>query len=166
MNNYPRANRHYETSLLPTLTKKVQRSTQQEILFTLYREVCNSWCMLTDVRIKLLGLIPIVSGVVLFSLLSNKPDGPPPVTRMAIALFGLLITIALFVYDKRNSELYNDMITRGRKIEEELNVDTGLFPGRLDPTRKFIKHDVATNLIYGTAMVAWLVALFIVYSGL
>jgi hypothetical protein len=165
MNTDPRANRHYDSSPLPTLTEKAKADSQQEILFALYREVCNGWRLLTDVRFKLLGLIPVVSGVVLFSLLSNKPDGPSPLTRMAIAVFGLLITIALFVYDKRNSELYDDMISRGRKIEEELGVNTGLFLGRPDPTKKFIKHGVATNLIYGTAMVAWPVAILVIYLG-
>ncbi|HLO32683.1 MAG TPA: hypothetical protein VK249_26285, partial [Anaerolineales bacterium] len=127
MSDNPRDARHYQTSSLPTLTKEVKSSQRQEILFTLYREVCSGWRILTDVRFKLLGLIPVVSGVVLFSLLSNKADGPTSLARMGIALFGLLITIALFVYEKRNSELYDDLISRGRKIEEELGVDTGIF---------------------------------------
>jgi len=166
MSDNPRATRHYKTSSLPTLAKRVKSSQQQEILFTLYREACNGWRMLTDVRFKLLGLIPVVSGVILFSLLSNKSDGPSPMARMGIALFGLLITLALFVYEKRNSELYDDLISRGRKIEEELGVDTGIFLGRRESSHKLIKHDVAINLIYGTAITAWLIALPIIYIGL
>src|SRR5688572_18294402 len=165
MNYDPRANRHYKTSILPTFTGEVGSSPQQDILFTLYREVCSGWRMLTDVRFKLLGFIPVVSGVVLFSLLSNKSDGPSALARMGIALFGLLITIALFVYEKRNSELYDDLISRGRKIEEELGVDTGLFRGRRSPSSRFIKHDIAINLIYGASMGAWLVSLLIIFTS-
>jgi hypothetical protein len=166
MSYNPRAKRHYKTSQLPTLTKAVNPSDHQDILFTLYREVCSSWRMLTDVRFKLLGFIPVISGVVLFSLLSNKSDGPSPLARIGIALFGLLITVALFVYDKRNSELYDDMISRGRKIEEELGVDTGLFLGRRGPSHKWIKHDTATTLIYGTSFGAWLMAFLLISFGL
>jgi hypothetical protein len=154
MSDDPRANRYYKTIDLPTLTVGIEPSQKPEILSMLYREVFSGWHMLTDVRFKLLGLIPVISGVVLFSLLSNKADGPSTLARLGIALFGLLITIALFVYDKRNSELYDDIISRGRKIEEELGIDTGLFLGRRESAHKLIKHDIATNLIYGTALVA------------
>ena len=147
MSNNPLVKRHYKTSSLPSLTKAVKPSQRQDILFTLYREVCSGWRMLTDVRFKLLGFIPVVSGVILFSLLSTKADGPSPLARMAIAGFGLLITIALCVYDRRNSELYDDMISRGRKIEEELGVDTGLFLGRRDPSQKFINHGVSRPIL-------------------
>jgi hypothetical protein len=163
MSNDPRANRQYKTSLLPTLTTEVKLVPQQDTLFTLYREICNGWRMLTDVRFKLLGFIPVISGVVLFSLLSDKPEGPSPLARMGIALFGLLITVALYVYEKRNSELYDDLISRGRKIEEELGIDTGLFRGRRVPSNQFVKHDIAINLIYGASIAAWLVSL--IYIG-
>lgn len=84
MNNDPHANRHYKTSSLPTLAEKIPIIPQQDVLFTLYRDVCNGWRMLTDVRFKLLGFIPVVSGVVLLSLLSNKLDGPSPLARMGM----------------------------------------------------------------------------------
>jgi hypothetical protein len=166
MTDNPRNNRHYKTTRLPTLTDSVDSSQRKDVLMTLYREVCGGWRMLTDVRFKLLGLIPVISGVVLFSLLSEKPDGPSSLARSGIAIFGLLITTALFIYDRRNSELYDDMISRGRKIEEELGVDTGLFLGRRSPSHKWINHSNATNLIYGAAVAAWLIAFLLISFGL
>ena len=50
-----------------------------------------------------------------------------------------------------------------RKIEEELGIDTGLFRGRLKTYNKFIKHDIATNLIYGTVLLAWLLAIVAIW---
>jgi hypothetical protein len=65
------------------------------------------------------------------------------------------------VYDRRNSELYNDMISRGRRLEQELGVETG---GRRARSNQFIKHDTAIHLIYGVSMAAWLVSFL--YVGL
>ena len=41
---------------------------------------------------------------------------------IAIAVFGLLVTLSLFVYDQRNSQLHDELISRGRRIEKELGV--------------------------------------------
>ncbi len=166
----PRDNRHYKSSPLPTLTDELQVQPQQqaqEILKMLYGEVCNSWRGLMDVRFKLLGLVPSVSLVILISLLSqNKPaEGLSLTTKTAIVIFGLLVTLGLFVYELRNSQLYDDLISRGRKIEEELGIDTGQFRGRLKPSNKLIKHGVAINLIYGTALAGWFFALVAIWFG-
>jgi hypothetical protein len=75
-------------------------------------------------------------------------------------LFGLLVTLGLRIYDLRNSDLYDDLISRGRKLEEELGVRTGHFRGRLKANWP-IQHDAAIALIYGTAIAAW-VAAFVV----
>ncbi len=74
-------------------------------------------------------------------------------------MFGFLVTLALFIYDRRNSQLYNDLVSRARRIEEELGVDTGQFRGRKKPSNQLINHRVATNLIYGTTLAGWLFAL-------
>ena len=73
----------------------------------------------------------------------------------------MLASIGLFIYDKRNSELHDDLISQGRKIEEELGIETGIFRGRLNSTG-IIKHDVATNLAYFSTFIAWVAALVII----
>ena len=70
----------------------------------------------------------------------------------------MLASIGLFIYDKRNSELHDDLISQGRKIEEELGIETGIFRGRLNSTG-IIKHDVATNLVYFSTLMAWAAAI-------
>lgn len=162
-----RLRRHYQASLLPVFKEGAPAPSRQDVLLVLYGEVCNSWRTLTDVRFKLLGFVPTISVVVLISLLSgDEPTkGLTPITRMAIGLFGLLVTFALFVYELRNSELYDDLVSRGRRIEQELGIDTGQFLGRRDPRNWLIKHDVAINLIYGTAVAGWLFALLAIWLG-
>ena len=159
MNEQLRVNRHYDTTLLETIKVGTGTPPREELLLALYKEICSSWRLLTDVRFKLLGLIPIISIVILLMLLGRAPAEASPIARIGIAIFGLLVTIGLYIYDQRNSELYNDLISRGRKIEEELGVDTGQFLGRREPSRPLINHSNATNLIYGASLVAWLFAI-------
>jgi hypothetical protein len=156
-----RRRRHYKASPLPVFQVGVEPPVRQDDLKWLYGEICSSWRMLTDVRFKLLGFVPTVSVVILISLLSADDPGrglTPPL-RMAVSVFGLLITLALYIYERRNSELYDDLVSRGRRIEKELGIDTGQFLGRKDPKSRLIQHDVAINLIYRTALAGWLFAL-------
>lgn len=160
-----RANRHYKTSNLPVFKVGTQLPPHKDELFKLYGEICSSWRMLTDVRFKLLGLVPTVSVVALLNILSQEgiAKGLSPITRTGIIAFGFLVTIALYIYDRRNTELYDDLISRARRIEMELGMDTGQFLGRKEPKYKLIKHDIATNLIYGTVLAGWLFAALVIW---
>lgn len=162
-----RAVRHYKASNLPIFREGVEPPSKRDDLKWLYGEVCSSWRMLTDVRFKLLGFVPTVSVAVLITILSrdDPTKGLSPITRTGVIVFGFLITLALYIYDRRNSQFYDDLISRGRRIEEELGIDTGQFRGRLKSPNWLIQHDVATNLIYGTALVGWLFALLATWLG-
>lgn len=198
--NEERADRKYETSPLPLFRADAKQHQHQEILLALYSEIGSNWRMLTDVRFKLLGLVPSVSAVLLVSLLSKDDfsKGLSPISRIMVAVFGLIVTIGLYLYDLRNSELYDDLISRSRRIEAELGIDTGQFLGRRKskpmqivkftpkiPVLKlkdrtedekklfqrlklgsrgitFIQHSTATNLIYWTTMLAYLIVILFI----
>jgi Polyketide cyclase / dehydrase and lipid transport len=84
-------------------------------------------------------------------------------------------TAALFVYDRRNSQLHDDLISRGRRVEKELGIDTGHFLGRQTVSERLpilpllpgisririipVSHRFGINLIYGTAIFDWLVTI-------
>ncbi len=157
-------NRHYQSTSLATLQSGFASEQNKELLFMLYDQVCSTWKALIDVRFKLLGLVPTVSIAVLAAILSIKSDGLTFSGKLLISLLGMLASIGLFIYDKRNSELHDDLISRGRKIEEELGIETGIFRGRLNSSG-IIKHDVATNLVYFSTLVAWVaaIALTVIY---
>lgn len=133
-----------------------------EILKTLYEQTCSSWHVLIDIRFKLLGFVPAVSVVVLANLLASEgtAGGLSPAMKIGIAVLGLVATFALLIYDLRNSELHDDLISRGRKIEELWGVHTGQFRGRLKSSNWLIKHDRATALIYGSALIGWALGIF------
>jgi hypothetical protein len=117
-----------------------------------------------------LGLVPVVSGAILLSVLSRAKEGEglTPLTQTIVSLFGLMITLGVYIYDRRNTEFYNDLVSRARKIEAELGVDTGHFLGRLGTNSRFlgmkIQHDVALNIIYGVSILAWIVAAFYLWG--
>jgi hypothetical protein len=85
----------------------------------------------------------------------------PSGIRALMALLGLTVTGGLWIYDKRDSELHDELISRARKLESELGVDTGAFLGRPKPRSAWIQHGRATALIHGAALVAGLVALLL-----
>ena len=129
---------------------------RQEILALLYGEVCSSWRELVSVRFKLLALVPTVSVFALVALLTRGQ--PPTAVTVGICCFGSVVTAALLLYDQRNSQLHDELISRGRRIESELGVVTGLFLGR-PGSWGIVKHDIALLIIYTTSLAAWLSAL-------
>jgi hypothetical protein len=150
-----RSPRAYRTTHLRTLGAKIGPDRQGDVLDMLYGEVCSAWRTLVDVRFKLLALVPAVSGVAIAKLI-EKSDTSSWLALAAVA--GLFVTLGIFVYDRRNSALHDDLISRGRRIESELGVSTGLFLGRREEPRPYLRHDAALYLVYGTVAAAWIAA--------
>jgi hypothetical protein len=165
MNREDRNNRAYKATALPTLLEGIDYTQPQnrELLLKLYEASCANWRHLVEVRFKLLGLVPTVSLALLAVVFGS--DGPgkglTATQKLIIAVIGLLVTVGLWIYDHRNSALHDDLISRARKIEEELKVDTGVFRGRLKP-KGLLKHGTATMLIYIASTAAWLSAIIVV----
>jgi hypothetical protein len=137
----------------PILDDERQPSPQQELLLSLYSEICTSWRALVDVRFKLLAFVPTISAALLSALLLKS--NPKATAGVIIATFGLVVTIAIAIYDQRNSQLHDELISRARRIERDLGLAVGQFLGRPGSWR-FVKHDTALLTIYGATAAAWL----------
>ncbi len=158
MDRSDRNARYYDTTPLATLREGFSKEENKNLLVTIYEQSCSAWKMLVDVRFKLLGLVPAVSiGVLAAVLTTRTAETFTTASRLVVSLLGLASALGLFIYDRRNSELHDDLISRARKIEDELGIDTGVFRGRLKASGIF-KHDVAINIIYGASILAWAVA--------
>jgi hypothetical protein len=152
--------RDYEPHAFPVLTSTHEQHPDQDLLLALYKEACENWRTLLDIRFKLLALVPTISFLLIAGLLSTKdwPPAIPPQLRFVLALLGAVVTLGLFFYELRNSELYTDLGSRARRIEYELGVHTGLFLGRLMKKKHgVVDHKFALWLIYGTALLAWFI---------
>jgi len=147
-------------------TRPFSESPTVEDARAVYSEVAAAWRQLTEVRFKLLALLPVLTGVGLFVLLSPSSDvaAAPRGVRAGAAAFGLAVTAALAIYERRNSELYDDLISRGKHLEHHLGATSGVFLGRLGG-RWPVRHDSALYLIYGATLLAWLLALVAVIFG-
>lgn len=95
-----RHGRMYGVSGLPVISPApvaADASVSREVLRAVLTEASASWRMLTEVRFKLLALLPPISALALFAIVS--PTGAlanaNTTARVAAAGFGLLITLGL-----------------------------------------------------------------------
>lgn len=96
-------------------------------------QLCESFRQLTDVRFKLLALVPSISGTAI-ALISKDLDvfREAPLPRAVVAILGFIVTLGIVFYDQRNSQIYNALVRRGKALERDLGID-GPFsqrPGR------------------------------------
>ena len=156
--------RKYDLTDLPTIVaeKPEDKEKQIDLLKLIYGEANSNYRNLADTRFKLLGFVPAVSLLAWATLYKDIEvvNLANVISGIIISLLGFLITYGVRIYDKRNDELYDDLISRARKIEDELGIHTGLFKGRLeankiDVFRKKINHGRALDIIYSSVFVGW-----------
>jgi hypothetical protein len=134
-------------------------------LRTEYAETNNNFRMLADIRFKLLALVPALGGAANFILsgfaLSQGATAPPQSLVLMIGVMGFLATLGITIYDQRNSELYNALISRAKYLEEILELrEKGQFRER-PPRNRWLfgllkmSHDVGLSIIYGPVLGAW-----------
>ena len=134
-----------------------------------YEQTIAYFHALHDVRFKLLAFLPVISGAALLAIESGDHEVP-------VAILGGLITIALTLYDQRNTQIYDRLVARAQFLERKLGFE--ILPG--DPNKStgpvhsrpapwgFLKnskhrvlvpvvwHDGAVALIYAASLSAWL----------
>ncbi len=154
--DYRKGNNYRTTPLSTALEENNER------LEILYKEVCSTWRQLVGVRFKLLGFLPIVSIAVIINTITSDMH---LYGKLMVCFLGLIFTYGIRIYDKRNTELHDQLISRGRKIEEEWGIDNGVFIGRRTPNNYYppklklikIQHDTGLTIIYGACYFAWLI---------
>jgi hypothetical protein len=165
-----------------TETNELSPSSKAPTVDKVYAEISASVRTTDDISFKLLGLVPLISGGGIFLLLdaSKQPDWSP--VTIFIALFGAVVTFAIYRWEVRNIQTCNWLIARGAELEElswpreQSGVAKGQFsnrdpeprvlgwmskpdPKRKGPSRvlnwKMGKTD-AERLLYTVTIVAWL----------
>lgn len=145
----------------------VDLDASSEVAKLLYQEIHANYRILTKIRFQLLSLVPSISIILWMQLLDKIPrdDIGFLIAGFILSLIALRIIYGIRIYDKRNSILYNDLISRGRKIEEKFKIHTGIFMGRkkitsIDQTfilwKVSISHGKALALIYSSVFMGWL----------
>jgi hypothetical protein len=136
-----------------------------------YEQTLGAWRLLTEIRFKLLALVPTVAGTAV-GLLSTSELGRTE--EAVLSLLGFVVTVGIVFYDQRNNQLYNAVIGRAAFLEGVLKLKVapedkphqgGLMRSRPeDPRHLFgrlaMRHDRALALIYGSVLGSWMFPLF------
>lgn len=139
----------------------------------LYQEVCNSYRALDDLRMRVLGFLPLVSGVGIFFLLNNSVIGtssrgqPTSFAQflLPIGLIGAIVTLGLFFYDIRAMQLRSSLVKTGWEIEHSLMI-AGQFTNRPPHRFGFIGDTGGSTLIYIVVIAGWVFSALIFISPL
>ena len=125
-----------------------------------YQEVCKSYHAVDDFRAKLLGILPLASGVGGVTLLVNKTTLSGLVGY--IALFGACITLGLAIYEARGAQRCRWLIKLAIRLEKDLGLkcDTGQFWGEPKPFLGFVRHGIASLVVYIAVFGGWLFIAF------
>jgi Nickel responsive protein SCO4226-like len=88
----------------------------------IYQEVCKTHASIADFRAKLLALLPLASGTGVFILLGKFNDPGNQELLAPIGLFGIAVTLGLFMYELRGIEDCTMLRSRAKNLEKQLGV--------------------------------------------
>jgi hypothetical protein len=120
-----------------------------------YRELSATFRQLDDFRGKLLGFLPLASGVGIFAILKDGSDTLPA----TLGLLGAVVTLGLGVHEFRTILRCKALIDAGQELEKTLKLDQRLSLFRGYPRRfphPVISTGVTSAIVYGSVFVAWL----------
>jgi len=133
-------------------------ATRREALLREYSEVGANFRLLTDIRFKLLALLPIAAAAA--AALKGDPLG---IQGFGLSLFGLVATLGLATYNARNDQLYDELVGRAASVERSLGLPDGYFANRPRPWlyvplgnfRWSIDHRIGVTTIYAASVALW-----------
>jgi hypothetical protein len=136
---------------------------RRDALLKEYGEVSNLFRTLTDIRFRLLGILPIASAVTA-ALGARSQNGGEIGVPLALALFGLAAAIGVVTYNARNDQLYNELVGRAAAIERSVGLPDGAFSNRPRPWLRYklgrwtwhIDHGHGIATIYAATIAFWL----------
>jgi hypothetical protein len=148
-------------------TGALDQSGRREALLAEYGEVCSNFRELTEIRFKLLAFLPIAAAA--STALADNEDLSSG-GALPLFMFGLVATLGLIVYNARNDQLYNELVSRAAAIEREVGLPDGGFANRLQPWLKIgfarVSHGVGVAFIYVSSLALWLFGIFWSVGGL
>lgn len=138
--------------------------SQTERLRLDYQQTTDLLRTLTDVRFKLLALVPTLSGAAIAIL--ARPSSAAEL--LGVGLLGLTATLGILLYELRNTELSEYGMRRAEQIEARLGLPSisvgrsagGLFSERPSRTLRLfgltpVDRDRGLTLVYSAALAGW-----------
>jgi hypothetical protein len=142
--------------------KRTEEWPTRETLVSEYQEICKSHEAIADFRGRLLGLLPLASGTGIVLLVERQPAKDSAAFLVAAGLFGAVVTVGLYLYEKRGMNECLVLRERGAALERRLGVRPAV--ARFQDNRSgFVGPQGAGPIVYYAVMAAWL---FIALYGL
>jgi nitrogen fixation-related uncharacterized protein len=136
----------------------MESTASEAALLAEYGQVCELFKELTEIRFKLLGFLPLGT-VATLGIVTSQKEVPGLVAP--VALFGVFVILAIFVYSLRNDQHYDELVGRAAQIERELGLLDGSFGQR--PARwhrlgpgLYVEHRWPIQLIYVASIALWI----------
>ena len=128
---------------------------QDELLRLEYESASRQVSLLTEIRFKLLALVPSLTGAVVALM---RP-GRSGVELLAIGGLGLVATSGVLAYELRNGELCRRAADRVERLESRLFPHGPLAGGEGRTPTLFgllpASHELGVGLVYGAALGGW-----------
>ena len=125
-----------------------------------YGEAASTFRTLTDIRFRLLALLPVASALAAQFLTREGGQAQDQAREIALGLFGFVVTVALVGYNTRNDQHYDTLVSRLASIERELSIPDGAFANRPASTVKVlgltVGHREPISAIYEASITLWL----------
>ncbi len=155
---------------------------KKDLLQLDYEQTVEQFRMLTDIRFKLLALVPTLTGAAV-GLLTNT--NASQATALPLGIFGFVVTFGIVMYELRNSVFYEMSTTRAARLESLLELPRFSEPrdGLVRPGGVFTErppaiktkeakeyeyplpqkiagffpvwHDLGLALVYGASLAGW-----------
>ena len=122
-----------------------------------YGQVAEAHQAITDFRAKLLALLPIASGAGIFILLGGAAE-TAAADLAAIGLFGLAVTLGLFMYELRGIQQCHRLREQAASLEDALGFAAGTAPFRDRPSSRLagiVGVESASWIVYVAVIAAW-----------
>lgn len=140
----------------------------REVMLRDHAATTDLYKMLVDVRFKLLTFVPTVTTIAVGILSSDgQRNTVANGTTLLVGIGGLLVSLAIVVYEVRNSQIHDRVINRIKHLERLLGFTPsyagrsprGMFSERGRGERLFTFftawHDRALSIVYGTVIALW-----------
>ena len=121
-----------------------------------YEQLCHSYRAIDDFRSKLLAALPVATAGSAFLLIGDKLTALDKLKAAAplvtpIAVFGIVVTLALFCYEIYGIKKCGALIDAGKLLEREMGV-VGQFTSR---PNKIVNEPLAAAIIYPAVIAGW-----------
>ena len=106
-----------------------------------YEQTSQLMRTLTDIRFRLMAIVPVFAGISVGFF--GQPQ--PAAELLGVGVLGLVATLGIYFYERRNTELYASAAARAGQLERELGMPTG----------QLVSHEFGLALVYSAALAGW-----------